>query len=126
MGSRLNPSENTMKKPSQLLLALGAVLATTLAIADGANAPSTQPALTITAQNLALDQRIQADVMNVLASNPSLSGRVAVESKDQVVNLSGQLWTAGQVYRAGRDAAGVPGVRYVVNEIRPVVGAVTN
>ncbi len=112
-------------KKTKYLLAIGAVISTAV-FAGGANEPSTQPVLTITAQSMALDQRIQNDVINVLANNPNLSGKVSVTAKDRVVNLSGQLYTAGQVYRAGRDAAGVTGVKYVVNEIRPMVGAVTN
>jgi osmotically-inducible protein OsmY len=86
---------------------------------------STESPLTITEQRL-LDQRIQADVMNVLARNPEYSGHVGVETKDQVVNLSGHLATSGQVWKAGREAKRVPGVRYVVNEIRPRIGFVTN
>ena len=81
--------------------------------------------ITVTEQRL-LDQRIQSDVMSTLAGNPDLSGRVVVESRDQVVSLSGHLATQGQVLRAGRDAGRVQGVRHVVNEIRPRVGAVTN
>jgi osmotically-inducible protein OsmY len=64
--------------------------------------------------------------MSVLASNTELSGRVVVESKDQVVNLSGYLATSGQVWRAGRMASQVQGVKYVVNEIRAHLGPVTN
>ena len=53
--------------------------------------------LTVTEQRLNLDSRIQADVMRVLGSNPDLSGKVGVESHDQVVTLSGYLATPGQV-----------------------------
>jgi osmotically-inducible protein OsmY len=87
--------------------------------------PSMGPPTTVTEQRL-LDQRIQADVMNVLAHDPDLSGRVVVESKDQVVNLSGYLRTSGQVWRAGRHASQVQGVKLVVNEIRTQLGPVTN
>lgn len=103
------------------LLVLGAALMTTAVFAS----TSREPSITVSEQRL-LDQRIQANVMNVLARNPELSGRVVVESKDQVVNLSGYLATQGQVFRAGRDASHVQGVKYVVNEIRPRVGAVIN
>jgi osmotically-inducible protein OsmY len=64
--------------------------------------------------------------MRVLAGNPDLSGRVVVESRDQVVNLSGHLATQGQIRRAGRDASQVQGVKHVVNEIRTRVGVVSN
>jgi len=99
------------------LLVLGAA-ALTAVVASAAS-------ITVTEHRL-IDQRIQADVMGVLARNPELSGRVVVESRDAVVNLSGYLATQGQVRRAGRDASQVTGVKFVVNEIRPQLGAVSN
>ena len=115
-----------MKQRSALLIALFATFTTTATFADGANEPtaSRDSSITITEQRLG-DQRVQAAVMDALARNDSLAGKVGVESQDRVVNLSGYLTTAGQVMRAGRTAAAVNGVRYVVNEIRPKVGAVT-
>jgi len=106
-----------MKPISRLLL--GAAVMTTALVASAASIT------TITELRL-VDQRIQADVINVLARNAELSGRVAVEARDQVVTLSGYLATQGQVRRAGREASSVQGVRLVVNEIRPQVGPVTN
>ena len=103
-----------MKPISRLLL--GAAALTAALVASAAS-------ITITEQRL-VDQRIQAEVMGVLSRNTELSGRVVVETRDQVVNLSGYLATQGQVRRAGREASNVPGVRFVVNEIRPQVGPV--
>ena len=108
-----------MKQRSHLLLL---VLAAAL---SPVFAGTPESSMTITEQRLT-DERIQARVMEVLANNPELSGKVGVESKDQVVNLSGYLMTSGQVMRAGRDASKVQGVRYVVNEIRPQLGTVAN
>ena len=99
------------------LLVLGAA-ALTAVVASAAS-------ITVTEQRL-VDQRIQAEVMSVLSSNTELSGRIVVESRDAVVNLSGYLRTDGQVRRAGRAASQVAGVRFVVNEIRPQLGTVTN
>jgi hypothetical protein len=87
--------------------------------------PPAEPAITVTEQRLTEDQRIQVQVMEKLANNPTLSGKVGVETRDQVVNLSGYLMTNGQVMRAARDANSVIGVRYVVNEIRTKIGPVT-
>jgi osmotically-inducible protein OsmY len=81
--------------------------------------------ITVTEQRL-LDQRIQADVISVLSRNTELSGKIAVETRDQVVNLSGYLATQGQVRRAGREASHVQDVKFVVNEIRPQLGPVTH
>ena len=84
------------------------------------------PAITITEPRLTVDQRIQAEVMDVLARNPNLSGKIGVVSQDAVVTLTGYTVTSGQAWRAGRDARGVYGVRHVVNEIRPRVGGITS
>ena len=105
-----------MNRLSRLLVAGAAAL--TAVVASAAS-------ITVTEQRL-VDQRIQADVMGVLARNPELSGRVAVEARDAVVSLSGYLATHSQIRRAGRDASQVAGVKHVVNEIRPQLGAVSN
>jgi hypothetical protein len=81
-----------------------------------------EPAITITKPRLTEDQRIQADVMDLLARSQNISGKIGVVSADSVVPLTGYTATSGQAYRAGREARGVQGVRYVVNEIRPRVG----
>jgi hypothetical protein len=88
--------------------------------------PRPEPAITVEKPRLTADQRIQADVIELLASNPALSGRIGVVSEDRVVTLTGYTATSGQAWRAGRDARGVPGVRHVVNEIRPRVGAISS
>jgi osmotically-inducible protein OsmY len=120
MGRSNPPMEESMNQRSLVrTLVLGAAFMTTAVVA------STEPSMTITEQRL-VDQRIQSEVMNVLARNTEYSGKVGVETKDQVVNLSGYLMTNGQVMRAGREAGSVMGVRYVVNEIRPRVGPITN
>lgn len=84
------------------------------------------PAITVTEPRLTTDQRIQADVMDLLSRNPNLSGKIGVVSEDSVVTLTGYTATSGQAWRAGRDARGVAGVRHVVNEIRPRIGAITS
>jgi hypothetical protein len=84
------------------------------------------PSITITEPRLTTDQRIQADVIDLLARNPNLSGKIGVVSEDSVVTLTGYTVTSGQAWRAGRDARGVQGVRHVVNEIRPRIGGITS
>jgi hyperosmotically inducible periplasmic protein len=83
---------------------------------------SVQPPITVEERRLSEDERIQAQVMDKLASNERLSGKIGVESHDAVVRLSGWTSTSGQAWRAGRDAGSIDGVRYVQNEIRPRVG----
>ena len=84
------------------------------------------PAITVETQRLTVDQRIQADVMDVLARAPNISGKIGVVSEDSVVTLTGWTTTSGMAWRAGRDARGVTGVRHVVNEIRPRIGGVSS
>jgi hypothetical protein len=84
------------------------------------------PAITVTEPRLTTDQRNQADVIDLLARNPNLSGKIGVVSEDSVVTLTGYTATSGQAWRAGRDARGVQGVKHVVNEIRPRIGAITS
>jgi hyperosmotically inducible periplasmic protein len=81
-----------------------------------------QPPIVVEARRLSEDERIQSVVMDKLASNPRLSGKIGVESNDSVVRLTGYTITAGQAWRAGREAGSVEGVKYVQNEIRPRIG----
>ncbi|HET9651878.1 MAG TPA: BON domain-containing protein [Usitatibacter sp.] len=81
-----------------------------------------QPPITVEERRLTEDERIQAEVMDKLANDPRLSGKIAVETRDAEVWLSGHTGTAGQAWNAGRVAGKVKGVRYVHNEIRPWVG----
>ena len=99
-------------------LILGTAFLTTALYAGAAS-------ITVTEQRL-VDQRIQSEVIGVLSRHPGLTGRIAVETADQVVTLSGHLMTESQIRTAGREAGRVNGVRHVVNEIRPRVGQVTN
>jgi hypothetical protein len=81
-----------------------------------------QPGIIIQERRLSQDERIQAEVMDKLANNSRLSGKIGVESQDAAVKLSGYTSTVGQAFRAGQDARSVIGVKYVQNEIRPRVG----
>lgn len=87
-----------------------------------AEAARAEDSITITKPRLTEDQRIHAEVMERLASNPRLTGRVGVESHDSVVYLSGRLATPGQVDLAERDARSIRGVRAVQNEIQSRIG----
>jgi hypothetical protein len=84
------------------------------------NVPSTP--ITIEDRRMTLDERIQSDVMDKLASAPNISGKIGVESKDAVVTLTGYTSTSAQAYRAGRYAGSVEGVKYVQNDVRGRIG----
>ena len=91
-----------------------------------AEAKAGEPGITVTEQRLSEDQRIQAQVMDRIAGDSRLSGKIGVESRDRVVRLSGYTLTSGQARHAERDAWSVSNVKHVVNEIRPRVGAITS
>jgi len=82
----------------------------------------TEPAITVEAPLLTEDQAINADVVDRLAGDPWLSGRIGVETRNNDVTLSGTVTTPGQVRRAINDTRTVPGVRSVNNELRSRVG----
>jgi len=123
------PQETIIEKEEQRIVA--PAMTTTPAAVPAPVVESSKPVaandppITVTEQRLTVDERIQQQVMDKLANNPTLSGKVGVETRDQVVNLSGYLMTNGMVMRANRDAGSVVGVRYVVNEIRTKIGPVT-
>ena len=90
-------------------------------------APAPEPVLveeriTVIAPSLTEDQAITRDVVDTLAYDSRLSGRIGVETRNNTVELSGRVATPGQVRIAERDAKSVPGVREVRNSIRPSVG----
>jgi hypothetical protein len=84
--------------------------------------PYARTGIIIEERRLSEDERIQSAVMDKLANNSRLSGKIGVEAHNAVVRLSGYTITAGQAYRAGRDAGSIMGVKYVQNEIRPRIG----
>jgi hypothetical protein len=88
-------------------------------------ATGSQPRIVIERRRLTQDERIRADIVDLLAQAPDLSGRIGVETRGAVVVLSGYTTTAGQAHRVARYASRVQGVRSVQNEIRPRVGGST-
>lgn len=80
----------------------------------------------VESRRLGPDERLQLAAMNAITRTPNLSGRIAVQARDSVVHLSGWTMTPGQSLRAEKTVARVEGVRSVVNEIRPRMGATTS
>jgi osmotically-inducible protein OsmY len=100
---------------------LKVALVATLALAAPATA-QVEAGIVVEAQRLS-DDHIQSMVMDKLAANPRLTGRIGVTTRDAVVTLSGWTLTAGQAFRAEADARNVSGVRSVRNDIRPRLAA---
>ena len=97
--------------------------------AASAPAPAVKPAVTtprtriiVEERRLSRDDRIRLAVMDRLAANPRLDGKIGVESRDAVVRLTGWTRTAGQARNAEREARSVRDVKYVQNEIRARIG----
>jgi len=80
------------------------------------------PPITVTAPPLTQDERITSDVIDVLANDPRLTGRIGVETFRNNVELSGIVTNSGQATIAGRDAQSVPGLMEVRNGLRTRVG----
>lgn len=76
----------------------------------------------VTAPLLTESEAINRDVVDTLAYDSRLSGRIGVETRNHTVELSGRVATPGQVRIAERDAKSVPGVREVQSSLRPSVG----
>ena len=76
----------------------------------------------VEAPRYSTDQRITNDVVDVLATDPRLSGKIGVVTDDRTVHLTGRVTTPGQADIASRDAMSVDGVREVRNELRTRVG----
>ncbi|HYC37259.1 MAG TPA: BON domain-containing protein [Usitatibacter sp.] len=80
----------------------------------------------VEARSLGPDQALQRAVIAAITTLPNLSGQIGVEAADSIVRLTGWTTTPGQSLRAEKAAARVDGVRAVVNEIRPRMGAITS
>lgn len=93
-----------------------------MSTATEANPPYTEPPITVTITPQDRDTLINKDVMDALSSEPRLSGKIGVETSNQVVTLTGRVSTTGQVERAGRIARGVTDVSDVQNLLHARVG----
>ena len=88
-----------------------------------ANAGYVGPPTYVTARRSAEDEAITYAVIQRIAADPLISGRVGVDTVRNVVTLSGRVATTMQAERATRDAKGVRGVREVDNQLRSHPGA---
>ncbi len=84
----------------------------------------TAPTTSITVYGVRADEDdlITNDVMTELALDPWISGKIGVETNNNVVTLNGRVSTPGQALRADFDAHRVEGVSEVQNRLRTRVG----
>jgi osmotically-inducible protein OsmY len=95
------------------LLALAAVTAPVMPFAQ----------VVVEERRLPSDEMIQTLVVQRLAANGHLEGKIGVESHDAVVTLTGWTRTAGQAWIAENETRMVAGVAGVHNQIRPRMSA---
>jgi hyperosmotically inducible protein len=81
-----------------------------------------EPSVTVTAPRLSNDELMRNAVMDRLASDTRLSGRIGVEAYQHTVSLTGRVGSRIQVERAGTIARSVDGVLDVNNELRARMG----
>jgi hypothetical protein len=80
------------------------------------------PSTVVTAPRPGDDELLRTAVVDRLAADPRLSGRIGVETYRHVVSLTGRVSTTGQRDHAEAIARGVDGVWEVQNFIRTRVG----
>ena len=78
--------------------------------------------IVVTAPYLTEDEAITQDVMDNIAADPSIHGRVGVDTYENKVTLTGRVGTPWQAEKAGSHAQNTPGVREVDNQIRGRIG----
>ena len=108
-------------KTLSLLLTAATLAAPAFAQSDAS--PYVGDQTVVTANRSAEDQAITASVMERIAADPLISGRVGVDTQRNVVTLSGRVATPLQADRAAKHAMRTSGVREVDNQLRSHPGA---
>lgn len=80
--------------------------------------------LTVTAPRPSTDELLRNAVVDRLATDPRLAGRIGVESYRHVVSLTGRVTSPAQAERAEAIARAVDGVRDVENYLTTRVGRI--
>jgi hypothetical protein len=80
--------------------------------------------LTVTAPRPSADELLRNAVVDRLATDPRLAGRIGVESYRHVVSLTGRVTSPAQAERAEAIARAVEGVRDVENYLTTRVGRI--
>jgi osmotically-inducible protein OsmY len=110
-----------MSTRTKILMAGALIAAASTLSAQAADQGDTSPT-PVYGERATEDQRINNEVVNTIANDPSLSGQIGVETEHGDVTLTGRVVTPGQVDRAGFDARSVDGVGDVQNLVTPRVG----
>ena len=111
-------------KARNITAAIVLALLGTAAFAQDFVAPDSP--IVVTSPRLTQDELINQQVVEALAGDARLSGRIGVQTLDQEVELSGIVTNASQSRRAEQDAMGVYGVRHVRNTLATRIGTSRN
>lgn len=118
-----------LKRAAPLAFAAFAVFAGSAFAADVAasSVPSATgyynaPPTIVQGNPMTADERITGDVVDALAQDPRLVGKIGVETDQGIVTLTGRLTDTMQLEWAEDDAQGVSNVNDVDDEITPSVG----
>jgi osmotically-inducible protein OsmY len=76
----------------------------------------------VTAPYMTEDQAITSEVMDRIYNDPGITGRVGVDTFNNVVTLSGRVGTPWQADKAVRHAQNTPGVREVNTQLMSRIG----
>ena len=82
------------------------------------------PSMSVTAPRLSEDERLRNAVVDRLAADARIHGRIGVQTYRRVVSLTGRVTTPLQKERAETIARGIDGVRDVNNYITTRVGSI--
>ena len=80
--------------------------------------------MSVTAPRLSEDERLRNAVVDRLAADARIHGRIGVQTYRRVVSLTGRVTTPLQKERAETIARGIDGVRDVNNYITTRVGSI--
>lgn len=106
------PCDVTMRLVCQRTLASAALLASLALMAACATSAPKSP------EQVQVDEVAAQQVYEALNEDPTYFYRhVDVRVDDGVAVLTGYIWSTQALYRAKEIAAGVPGVRHVVNDM---------
>jgi osmotically-inducible protein OsmY len=76
----------------------------------------------VTAPYMTEDEAITSEVMDRIYNDPGITGRVGVDTFNNVVTLSGRVGTPWQADKAVRHAQNTPGVREVNTQLMSRIG----
>ncbi|SRR5258708_1934136 len=111
-----------MNTRTKTILMAGAWVAAVSSVSAQAADQNDPAPVTVYGRRATQDQVINSAVVDKIANDPGISGKVGVETRRAEVTLTGLVSTTGQADRAESDARSVDGVQDVHDYVRARVG----